>query len=348
MNAKDTYQLAKNNDWEKIPFDDLREEDLCYIGENSETIFHLAADKGKLEIIPKKFLTHEHLSKETGLGNNVYAIAIFGKYLDQIPQELITPKLLTQESKYGGGGILSWLITTKSVHKLQKSYLSKEALLTPVAPLKDKSGKTYAHEIALSGIMDQIDTNLLDSEILLSTDHSGMRVIDYIAKAGQLGLVNPKHFTKEILSHKHQSKKTSLLHHAAQGSCLKNIPQNLLKKQMFLAGDHKGETPLALAIDFHCLDQVPNSLLIWDILTKKKPNKYGFLSNSLWEKFLNSYHHEKDQKAMKKVLKNLSDQTLKDFVDHPRFSSFECFKGEVVRRKIAQRVKEDDSLVNLL
>jgi len=337
LSAKVAYEMGQRGDWDNIDFSELTSEDLNYEGRKWETLLHLAALSGKLSLFPKRLLTHEALSKEDSWSQSIYFIAADNGNIGDIPKELLTPTLLTQKLPSGEPGILSNLIEKYMLETLPKECLTKEILLTKICP----EGSTYAHKIAITGSIEEIPQDLRVPEIIFAQDNGGVRVIDWIAHSGQLNLIKKEYLTQEVITYKSQGLGTTLIHQAAKGSCICDLPQNEITKDRLLEITRNDiPCPLELAIKYHCLPQIAPEHLNWRVLStiSSDPNQ------TLWEKFVSQYLEELDAPALQKILKNLSDKQLleiKTKENHGRDPLCQNFIKTVHREKAQRKILKE-------
>jgi len=65
------------------------------------TGLHFAAQEGQLNLVPKDLLTEEHMFKEDQLGRSVYENAVIMGHVRQIPQELLTDHNILKRTSMG-------------------------------------------------------------------------------------------------------------------------------------------------------------------------------------------------------------------------------------------------------
>jgi len=115
----EAYNFAHKGIWEKVDFESLTNEEVCYQGFASDTLLHCAARAAKLNLIPKRYLTHKNLLLKRAGGATVYKEAAEYGTIDQIPAELLTKEVLLKSTK-DCPSILSVLLSYNHLQLLPK------------------------------------------------------------------------------------------------------------------------------------------------------------------------------------------------------------------------------------
>ena len=131
-----------------------------------------------------------------------------------------------------------------------------ERLLKDNLLLSNRAGTTVAHAIcSLKFLLETIPPDFLTEEILRITTPDGVSAAHHAARFGTLKLI-PHHLITARIVDQQDNFSSDLLHYAAEGRCLRDIPLRFLTPQnIFNRTNSHGHTPIALTCQR--LDHIP-------------------------------------------------------------------------------------------
>jgi ankyrin repeat protein len=192
---------------------------------NGRNLYHEAALKGHLDLIPKELLTAENLLKPDEDGQTCFHFAASRGHLGQIPQELLTNRNLHLPDQYGWNGF-QLAAANKHLHQIPKELLTEETLiqlLTEETHSLEGEGQRFIHLLAQKGSLDQIPKEILMNGELLKEkyeDQWGQSWLHSAAEYGHLDQVPREILTEETLL----QKDLPVLDLAARNKHLDQIP----------------------------------------------------------------------------------------------------------------------------
>ncbi len=317
--------LCRQGKISEIPKGSLTEQDLIEESENGvATIIYIILN-GQLNLIPKELLTHKVLNQYDLLARSGYYLIAETGHFNEVPKELITKEVLCQmgSTMHYPNADPIWAILIKNKN------------MEPVLP-------------HLPDIIDKYEaSNILP---LLPT----------CALHGTLDKIPKEYFTKERVFRTTIGDNQNLLHHAAEGGSLNQIPKKFLTEEAVLTPNKEGFNLIHLVAINDNLHQIPKEFLTEKFLTKEGGKEHlnpiqlatknyalkNFPEELLTEKYFSDHNSQgsksiliilchklcgakKEQlpymeKAFKKLLSNLSDETLNNL------------KKDIMRRDLTQ------------
>lgn len=212
---KTVWEMAKTGEWTEPNKESLKiiSSQISEVDEDGMTALHKAAVYGKLECVPKAFLTKKNLLKKDKEGKTVlhYAILDIQNGLENLPEGI----------------------------------LCKETML-----LKDINGNNLYHMLGYSKGLNKIDRSLLKEDALMSPNELGITPIEYICYGGNKTETHLKKdsldFFKGVIQKFSKSNLTELKKRGAIKEEFGDLLDEELKKRAIANELAKGENTLEL------------------------------------------------------------------------------------------------------
>lgn len=332
MDPKAVLTNAWKNRWGEIPIEKLTDEYYDYEGDAGDTLLHAAAHFGKLKDINPKYLTISRLRKNCYRDTDVFYTAASKANLDQIPNNLLTPEILTR--KYSdNSSVLSEAIMTHHLKNFPLNLLTVEILLE----LADVNNhKCYIHQIADQGELNKLSPKLLTPNVVLAKDGFGNNALFYASRMGELKYIPSGILKKDELLIQNSWGET-ILHWAISSGRIKNyIPDELITEDALLIENKRGENIFHVATMVGFLDQIPDKFI----------NEKTMLYNN--QRVMSPIHllmggysgdKESDTAMVKKILKKFSISACKDILKHGgHLGQYrEDIKAEIIVKKMSDK-----------
>jgi ankyrin repeat protein len=241
------------------------------------TYVYAAAELGTLSGLPAEVLTEEALAsidKDQSYAP-IHIAAMFG-HLDQIPQERLTPAVMSVPSR----DKLNAVHYAAREHHLDQV---PKRLLTPVL-LGDTAHTdwTPAHEIAACGDIGLMPEASLTKEVLIelagtrslaideprkpaspagtALPRPWMSVIEICIRNGSVAAIPRSALTPEVMNANTCSRAATAMHIVAETGCWNNVPADLVTIETAFLRDSMHETPLHYAAKAGKLRDAPAKL----------------------------------------------------------------------------------------
>jgi hypothetical protein len=268
----------KNLDYLKKNIKSINDLRLC--GKQGVSILSFLSKKGLLGEVNPTLLSKELLGEYDKHGMNAYTYAGQNSTISHIPPTLWDDKVLSLQYKSGPDvfGILQ--------HEGQLKYLPKHCFTKEILFKKRKGLNPRIVGLAYSSQLGVVPKKLLTPEVI-SKGGAGTEghnsLLHIAAKGGCLNDIPAYLLTEENLLAKDIYGNT-VIHTAAYHGHLKQIPKNFLTKANILEKNAKGATVIHNAIIGTCLEEIPIKLItkktLW-MLTSRKENALTLLNERL-------------------------------------------------------------------
>ena len=326
----DLHKLIDSGNWDQINWDLVNIEGITKKNRDGETPLHIAANKGFLGKIPRKFLTKETLSIEEDGGYSVFACACYKKCLKDIPKDILSVDILLLKSSRDEP-LLCKIIDCDQIQEVPTHLFETGILLTHC----DAIDTTFLHSLAAAGRLKNIPEKFYKGYIGLR-DENGENLLHATAEKGRL---NDFPITEEIRGLVSQENKygETPLHRVLK---LNESPREFLTKENLERENWRGETPIHKSTNVYGINYLP-----LENLEEKLLNRADYKGNTPMGDIIEEYKKQRDRKKLRELLKKLSTEFLKATLE--KFSKSEAAKEirlELTGRKILEKTGQTNVL----
>lgn len=194
--------------------------------------------------------------------------------------------------------------------------------------------KSLLHELAIHGLLKDIDPGLLDEKNLLAQDNNWQSPLSNAIRYKCLEQIPKKFITKEVLSL--DSRKTTLLHIATWAGQLNHIEVDKLDCHNLCSKDFEDETPLGSVME------MIDSLDALNPLNPKSSHHGHYTSLEVIENY---------KKLLPILLRKINLKSLNDYKkyclekDLPKSLSF--INQEIAKKKIESLSQKNNLVLNI-
>lgn len=337
MNKPSPLQLAMQNRYKEIEWDNITENDIQERDSEDRTLLHYAASDGYWNFIPQKLkdkkywttsktgntvfmsallhgnkekwgcmegLTEKDILMQNDCGQSIAEDAARRGYFNRFPKSLITNKVLSQATCFTKGDDLIVHLLAKSS---QFNCIPKEIITEELLSLKGNYGENLYHILSGERQINLIPEKLLTRKALTAQSQTGVTALHRIA-AHRHHLI-PEDITLDDLLLK-TTKRITVLHSWAGSSGWINIPDKFLTKKSLELKDDYGTCPIDNIIEDY---------------------KDGWASRP------QGAARTMDSK-MKRILEKLSNEKLQELTNIPSLQVLA--KSQLLKRKLLKEVSE--------
>jgi ankyrin repeat protein len=287
---------AKSNQLNDIPKELLDPISVLIENLDGETIIHIAAENGRLEDIPQSLITQNAIDNVTLYGQSIVHYAAMGGCIDKIPKQLLTKETFSLQDDN----------KETPLHKAGKhghiKNVPHEFLTHELLTIKNNLNETVVHCVAHGDSLENLPQEILRMEVLRSKDKNNGTPIQNATRVGNISFLLTRLEDQDFLCEDKDG--NNLLHLAAKGGCLYDIPDKFLTREFLFKKNICGDSPLDLLyIETGNLNNKMESLKLTlpklksDILDKWSETTKNKATQTLLKKEVNK------RKVLKKVSK---------------------------------------------